>query len=475
LKSVFVTDDQGGEVRQLRLGIDIACRAAHQASLADESGRFIFSGKKFRTNSEALEMLWASLPEDAGITVILEPTRNAWVPLASWFRRKGATVVMVPSEQSADLRDYYSKHTKSDHLDSRILARLPLLHPEGLYAHEHLGPAEPLRRATRLRSSLVKRRSTVVGRIDALLEILGPQWHLAFEGDLARTTPLRFLAAGYADPYLVKRLGRARLTRFVHRHSHGKHDAEYAQGILVAANQTIELWADELDYGELADDLAVEARLALALSSEIKELEQRISVMLRAQDPKDILRSVPGVGAVSAAQILGRLSDPNRFRSLAGVRSFSGLVPSLDASGHNGRHGGPTKSGDALLREALFMSANAARQIDPTLAKRYHRLMTVSGKHHNSALCHISTTLLTRIVSCWRSGEHYVIRDVDGTVLTPEQGRRIVSARYSVSAELREKRRTSHKGQGTGRRRKESPSAPSPAPSPVHDRDEDVA
>ena len=41
--------------------------------------------------------------------------------------------MLVPPEQSADLRDYYSKHAKSDRLDSRMLARLPLLHPEGLH------------------------------------------------------------------------------------------------------------------------------------------------------------------------------------------------------------------------------------------------------------------------------------------------------------------------------------------------------
>ena len=264
---------------------------------------------------------------------MIEPTRNAWVVLASWFERKGARVVMVPSEQSADLRDYYSKHTKSDRLDSKLLARIPLLHPEGLYAHEHLGPAEPLRRATRLRSSLVKRRSKIVGRIDAYLEILGPEWHRALEGDLAKKSSLRFCAAGYTDPYLGRRIGRARLARFLHHHSHGHFGDQEAVRLLDAANETLSLWGDEIDYGELADDLAVEARLALALCSEITELEQRIAVMLRALDPKAILRSVPGVGSINAAQILGRLGDPGRFRSLAGVRSFSGLVPSLERIG----------------------------------------------------------------------------------------------------------------------------------------------
>jgi transposase len=120
---------------KLTVGIDIACRAAHQASLADEKGAFVWSGRRFRTTPAELARLWAMLPaeiEPAQVTVIMEPTRNAWVPLAAWFRRQGATVVLVPPEQSADLRAYYAKHTKSDRLDSRVLARLPLLHPEGL-------------------------------------------------------------------------------------------------------------------------------------------------------------------------------------------------------------------------------------------------------------------------------------------------------------------------------------------------------
>jgi len=316
-----------------------------------------------------------------------------------------------------------------------------------------------------MRSSLVKRRSAVIARIDALLEVLSPAWYSAFDGKLDQLTPLRFLAAGYADPYLVRRLGRARIARFMHRHSHGRWSDPHAVAALGAANETIVLWGDELDYGELADDIAVEARLALVLWTEIKELEQHIEVMRRALDPDDILRSVPGVGSVNAAQILGRLGDPNRFRSLSGARSFSGLVPSLDSSGRNGSHGGPTKSGDALLREALFTSADIARRIDPTLAQRYHRLMTEAGKHHNSALCNIAPTLLTRIVACWRSGEHYVIRDVDGTVLTTEEGRAIVTARYTVNPRLRARQRTTKPTEWTSRRIKESPGAPSTGPS----------
>jgi transposase len=387
---------------QLRLGIDLACRAAHQASLADDRGEFIWTGRRFHTSPEELERLWAMLPdqtEPAGVTVIMEPTPNAWVPLAAWFGRHGATVVLVPPEQAADLRAYDHKHTKTDRLDSRLLARLPLLHPDGLHPAPGLGPGDVLRRTTKLRATLVKRRTTTLSRLDALVELLGPGWLAAFRGDLANKTPLRFLAAGSACPYPLKRLGVARVGRFRYRHSRGVWGEQKAAELLAAAEQTLALWAGELDHGELADDLAVQARVALQLTHEIHELDERIKLVLDRRDPAGIMTFSAGRGAdPRRADPRSARRDPGRFRSLAGVRCFSGLVPSQDASGVTGKHGGPTKAGDAVLREALLLAADHARRLDPTLAARYQRLMVQAGKHHNSALCHIATALLTRMV-----------------------------------------------------------------------------
>jgi transposase len=428
----------------LRMGIDIAVRAPHQASLADERGEVVWSGHRFRTTAADLERLWQRLPIDqtADVTVVMEPTRNAWVPLAAWFRRRGAQVVLVSAERSADLRAYYAKHTKSDRLDSMLLARLPLLHPEGLHPERGIGPGDPLRRATKLHSTLVKRRTTSLARLDALLEILSPDWHTAFGTHLGYKTSLRFLAAGYADPHTVRRLGRARLSRFFYRHSRGAFGDELADAVLAAARATLDLWGEELSFPDLAEDIAIEARLALALTGEIKELDERIAVISRDRDPQGIITSAPGVGAITGAVLLGRLGDARRFSSLAAARSFSGLVPSLDASGVNGRHGGPTKRGDALLREALFISANQARRIDPTLAAKYHRLMIECGKHHNSALCHIATTLLTRVVACWKNQTPYQLRDLDGRPVTNAEARVIIADRYQIPDEIRKARTT---------------------------------
>jgi Transposase len=90
----------------LPMGIDIAVRAPHQASLAGERGELLWSGHRFRTTAADLRNLWARLLQGfraADVTLVMEPTRNAWVPLAAWFRRQGARVVLVSAERSGGL------------------------------------------------------------------------------------------------------------------------------------------------------------------------------------------------------------------------------------------------------------------------------------------------------------------------------------------------------------------------------------
>ena len=130
-------------------------------------------------------------------------------------------------------------------------------------------------------------------------------------------------AAGYACPDTVKRLGRARLRRFLYRHSRGRWGAGLAAELLAAADETLALWEGAFDFGQLADDIAVEAKIALSLGDDIAALGERIALLLEDADPQAIITSAPGVGPVTGAQILARLGDPLRFRSLAGVRSFS--------------------------------------------------------------------------------------------------------------------------------------------------------
>lgn len=451
----------------LMLGIDLAVRAAHQATLA-RGGATVWRGRKFWTRPADLDRLWTDLDlTDPGeLTVVVEPTRNVWIVVAEWFRRRGARVVMVPTTQSADLRRYYSKHTKNDRIDSELLARLPLLHPEGLREYSGQGPADALRRLVKQRSTMVKRRTAVYARLDALVELLGPAWY-AVLGSNYGIAALEFLAR-YGDPNTVIRLGKARLARFLIARSRGAWREDHAAGLVAAAKETLTLWGpDGMDFAELAGDIAHEAEQALFLTRQIKEIDERVANLYADADPDGIVASAPGVGPVISAVIAGRIGDPHRFTSLAAIRAYTGLVPKVSQSGVGKVETSITKAGDPLLREMLCTAADQARKVDPQIAAKYQRLMT-GDRHHDSAICHLATLLVTRIATCMRNGRPYALRDLDGTPITEAQGRAIVTERYQIQPRrrdnIRHKRMRERRKQAADRESQKSPSAPTSQP-----------
>jgi len=294
------------------LGIDLAVRAAHVATLTNEQGKVVWSKRRFRNcRDDLLALSDAAGPVDE-LTVVMEPTPNSWVLVAAHFQAAGAKVVLVAPEQSADLRRYYNKHVTNDRLDSVLLARLPLLHPDGLDEIADLGPADALKRTVRRRVKLV------------------------------------------------------RLTAVLRRTSGGKWNVDQARRLLDAANEAIALWSGGgLDFTDLAWDLASEVRIIRQLDAEIDRLDERIAELYADADPKKIVLSAPGVGPVLAGGIRGRLSDADRFANLAAVRSFSGMVPRVNQSGNSDTRPGITKQGDPGLRRDLWFAAELARHPRP--------------------------------------------------------------------------------------------------------------
>jgi transposase len=422
------------------LGIDLAVRAAHVGTLTNDQGEIVWSRRRFQNRPGDLDALSDAAGPAEELTVVMEPTRNAWVIVAAHFKALGAKVVLVAPEQAADLRRYYAKHTKNDRLDSLLLARLPLLHPDGLSEVADLGPADPLKRAVRRRVKLVADRLACRQRLDAMLDLLGPAYNDVL-GTRATKTSQEILER-YGDPKSLRRLGLSRLTVLVRRSSGGSLGADYATSLLFAANQAIALWeSDGLDFTELAWDLASEVRIIRQLDTEIDRLDSRISVLYNDADPKGLVLSAPGVGPVLAGGILGRLGDANRFANLAAVRSFSGMIPGVNQSGNTQTRPGITKQGDPGLRRDIWFAADLARHQDPQLAAKYHRLIVGRQVHHYSAVCHLATTLLTRIAACWRSGQPYIVRDIDGRPVTRAEAKAIITERYTIPPEARRRSR----------------------------------
>ena len=119
------------------IGIDLASTAKHQAIVANERSRFITPVIKFETRVADLERLRARAMEgarpDEDLVVVMEATDINWYPVAVYFERRAAINHVVNPRMSADLARFYNRHAQSDRLSAKVLARLPLVNPEGVY------------------------------------------------------------------------------------------------------------------------------------------------------------------------------------------------------------------------------------------------------------------------------------------------------------------------------------------------------
>ena len=127
------------------------------------------------------------------------------------------------------------------------------------------------------------------------------------------------------------------------------------------------------------------------------------------------------------------------------------MIPRSSQTGASEAKGMPiSQASPDLVKKFAFMGAETARLRDPQIASIYYDQIVRYGKHHTQAVCTCATHLLDRIWTILKEDRPYELRDVDGTPVTPEQAHDLITTRYTVTPELRQRN-----NQRTRRERKE--------------------
>ena len=128
------------------------------------------------------------------------------------------------------------------------------------------------------------------------------------------------------------------------------------------------------------------------LTYEMKQIEKKMEEY--ATDTQKLLRSIPGIGRVSAASLVAYIGDIKRFSSPEKLVAYIGLDCRVHESGTSIHGKGYlTKRGNRYLRYILFNAAFIAQRRNPDLRK-YMVKKLAEGKHHFSVLCAIERKLV---------------------------------------------------------------------------------
>ena len=101
----------------------------------------------------------------------------------------------------------------------------------------------------------------------------------------------------------------------------------------------------------------------------------------REKEARDVIKTAPGVGFVTAEVVLSELGDISRFRNAKAVCAYAGLVPTVRQSGEKrSKDLRITKEGSGLLRWALVESAWRLVGSNVKWSALFARLKKRSGK-----------------------------------------------------------------------------------------------
>ncbi len=122
----------------------------------------------------------------------------------------------------------------------------------------------------------------------------------------------------------------------------------------------------------------------------------------------EILLSVPGIGVISAMELLLELQDVSRFRRAEQLAAYVGLTPSQYSSADKVRMGRITGIGKNALRSLLVEAPWTLISKDQAMREKYDRIKIRSGGKR--AIVAIARTLLLRMRRMLLDGQAYELQ-----------------------------------------------------------------
>jgi len=433
------------------VGIDFH-QGKHIVRCLDEKAQLCDSFN-FETTAEGLAILEECVFKDGSNPVIVfEPAGLTWLILAICLRahHPECRLVRAKGQKVAALRRYLRGSSKSDRLDALTLAKMPFIDPEQL-DEVYLPPAKiyALQRLARQRKRLESEIGGRKMRIGAIVDGYLPRVRQAFSNPWS--CQARAFLRCRLNPMAVVRDGEKALHSFLARARHSnKADVVESHQVYVACESAAVLYqlsspagvVDDEFFSVLQEEIARELKLMEAEEAESEAVAKRMQDLYQELHPSDNLRTIPGVGEITAPVFLATVGDPGRFHNQSAFANWTGVVPRARQSSESEAKGlRMTKAGPAVMKWALFQAGDIGRRFDPQLASVYYREMVYHGKNHKQAMGAVMSHLGARVLRVLQDDRPYQLRNNEGKPISRAEARKLILLNYQVPENIRRERR----------------------------------
>ena len=389
----------------LFVGLDWA-EEHHDVAVMEETGRVV-STRRVPEGLAGLtvlhELLAARAEDPAEVMVGTETDRGLFV---------GALVAagyQVYAVNPLAVSRYRDRHTvsgaKSDAGDAKVLADLVRTD-----RHNHRPVAgdselaEAVKVLARAHQSLVWTRQRQVNQLRSLLREFYPGALAAFGGDLSGRDALAVLAVA-PTPTLGRGLSRAKLAAVLRRA--GRQRGADVQAVkLQAALRAPQLATSPVVAEAYGAAVTALAGVVTALNLQLEQVSSQLDHRFETHPDAEIVRSLPGLGLVLGARVLGEFGDdPTRYANPKARKNYAGTAPITRASGKR-QVVVARLARNRRLADACYQWAFSALTASPG-ARAYYDRCRSAGKTHPQALRALSNRLVGILHGCLRHRTPY--------------------------------------------------------------------
>jgi transposase len=331
----------------------------------------------------------------------IETDRGTWVQA---LLAAGYQVYAINPMSSARYRERHSTSgAKSDAGDAHVLAEIVRLDHDH---HRQTAGDSPLAEAVKLlaraHQSLVWDRTRQVLRLRSALREFFPAALQAFD-DLAASDALELLDRA-PDPDQAAHLARLTVVAVLRRA--GRRDLEGRTATIQQIFKTDQLRQPRQVQTAYAAIVSSQVQLINILNIEIAELEQMMADHFRRHRDAARYLSMPGLGPVLSARILGEFGDdPHRYTDARARRNYAGTSPITRASGRR-RVVLARYARNRRLADAVHQWAFCAMRGSPG-ARAYYQALRSRGTGHQAALRQLGNRLVGVLHGCLKTKTTY--------------------------------------------------------------------
>jgi len=384
------------------VGIDIA-KKTHQAAITSNDGKIIGKTFKFSNTIDGLNLFLEKLSAvDTDVSqfeIGIEATGHYWLNLYTWLSDKNFKVHVINPLQSDALRNLYIRKTKTDSVDSKIIADVIRI---GEYSETQLSDDKiiSLRDLSRQRFFLVDMASDIKRKIITMMDRIFPEYQ-DFFSDMFGKTSIQVMKE-CTSPEQILEISTEKLSSLLKKASRGRFSENKAKELkTLASNSFAALLSSDMTTLLIRQMLE---QIDL-LEKQISDIEKIIATQFDEFETK--LATIPGISSTLGAVILSEIGDINRFEKPKQLIAFAGIDPTLKQSGNFvGTESHMSKRGSPYLRRAIWLASVVAVSHNDFFKSLFQQKIS-SGKAYSQAMGAICHKLLNIIFAILKSGEDF--------------------------------------------------------------------